>query len=108
MLMLNSVSLSSAPDDYTASVSGEYTLSAGMSEQAVMIPLENDSMHEFLESFSVAIGLSCNHSGVLLGQSLATVLVTDDDSKCMCKSSLSPLFVTWAASVTVNLFLLIL
>jgi len=85
MLMLNSASLSSAPDDYTASVSGEYTLSTEMSELAVMVPLVNDSMHEFVESFSVAIGLSCNHSGVLLGQSLATVLVMDDDSKCMCK-----------------------
>ena len=95
MLMLNSASLSSAPDDYTASVSGEYTLSTETSELAVMVPLVNDSMHELLESFYVAIGLSCNHSGVLLGQSLATVLISDDDSKCMCKSSLSPLFVTW-------------
>ena len=57
------------------------TLSSGTSELAVMIPLVNDSTHEFLESFSVAIGLSCNHSGVLLGQNLATVLITDDDSK---------------------------
>ena len=46
-----------------------------------MVPLVNDSMHEFLESFSVAVALSCNHSWVLLGQSLATVLIADDDSK---------------------------
>ena len=47
----------------------------------MMVPLVNDSMHEFLESFSVAVGLSCNHSGVMLGQSFATILITDDDSK---------------------------
>ena len=80
-LLIRSVSLSSAPDDYTASVNDVVTLGVGTSELAVMIPLVNDNTHEFLESFSVAIGLSCNHSGVLLGQSLATVLISDDDSK---------------------------
>ena len=63
-----------------------------MRELGVMIPLVDDSIREPLESFSVAISLSCNQSGVLLGQSLTTIVINDDDSKYCADYSLVPIF----------------
>ena len=80
-MVYDPLSYSSAPSDYTAVVSAAFVLSAEMRELEVMIPLVDDSIREPLESFSLAISLSCNQSGVLLGQSLATVVINDDDSK---------------------------
>ena len=91
-MVYDPLSHSSAPSDYTAVVSAAFVLSAEMRDLAVMIPVVNDRIREPLESFSVAISLSCNQSGVLLGQSLATVVINDEDSKYCTDYSLVPIF----------------
>lgn len=68
----------------------------------MMIPVVNDNIHEPLESFSVALSLSCNQSGVLLGQRLATVVINDDDSKYYTDHSLFVLYHSIMESLAVS------
>ena len=91
-MVYDPLSHSSAPSDYTAVVNAAYVLSAEMRDLEVMIPLVDDSIREPLESFSVTISLPCNQSGVLLGQSLASIVINDDDSKYCTDYSLVPIF----------------
>ena len=101
-MVFDPFSYSSAPSDYTAVVSAAYILSAEMQELEVMIPVVNDNIHEPLESFSVALSLSCNQSGVLLGQRLATVVINDDDSKYYTDHSLFVLYHSIMESLAVS------
>ena len=45
------------------------------------IPITNDEILEAEESFTVLLSAPSTERGVVLGQSSATVVITDDDSK---------------------------
>ena len=44
-----------------------------------MVPIVNDTVNELPESFTATLSLLPGSTGVMLGASTATVVITDDD-----------------------------
>ena len=47
--------------------------------QIVMVPIVNDAINELTEKFTAMLSLLPGSTGVMLGASTATVVITDDD-----------------------------
>jgi len=47
--------------------------------QIVMVPIVNDAVNELTEEFTATLSLLPGSTGVMLGASTATVVITDDD-----------------------------
>lgn len=70
-----------ATSDYAA-MSQEVVFPTGAVQTSVAIPIVNDSVLEATESFSLRLTIPVSLAGVLLlGEDVATVSITDDDSK---------------------------
>lgn len=69
-----------AQEDYAA-IQEKVEFDTADTEQTVSIPVLADVLYESTETFAVRISVLCSHPGVLLGSSLATVSITDDDGK---------------------------
>ena len=75
------LSLLSAPSDYSA-VSQEVVFPAGSTQRSVAIPIMDDSVLEAMESFYVRVTIPASHvEVVMLDTDVATISITDDDSK---------------------------
>ena len=59
------------------------TFAPSEDSQVVMVPIIDDSVGEGVEQFTAQLSVPPGQSGVVLGASIATVEITDDD----CKSS---------------------
>ena len=49
-----------------------------------MVPIIDDSVGEGVEQFTAQLSVPAGQSGVVLGASMATVEITDDDRKSSC------------------------
>ena len=47
--------------------------------QVVMVPIVNDAVNELADEFTAMLSLLPGSTGVMLGASTATVVITDDD-----------------------------
>ena len=65
-------------NDYTAA-SGTLTFADGVSEQTITVNINDDSIEEFLETFSVTIS-NATGGAVLGSETVATVTIADNDS----------------------------
>ena len=69
---------SAAGADYTAT-SLTVTIQAAETSQVVMVPILIDTTFEGIEQFTAQLSLPAGQSGVVLGASMASVEITDDD-----------------------------
>ena len=60
------------------------TFAPTQTSQVVMVPIIDDSVGEGSEQFTAQLSLPPGQSGVVLGASMATVEITDDDRKSSC------------------------
>lgn len=69
--------------DYTAATPQVFTISAGSNSTVISIPINDDFIHERVESFQARLSLSGNTApGVSVGSpDLTTVQITDKDRK---------------------------
>lgn len=90
-----------SPQDYTA-VSGTLNFAPGEISKSVTIPIVNDGVPEATENFSFA--LTGASGGTLLGPSLASITILDDDSSqvLFTSASLSVGEGSGAASISVS------
>ena len=49
-----------------------------------MVPIIDDSIGEGVEQFTAQLSVPAGQSGVVLGEDIATVEITDDDRKSSC------------------------
>ena len=49
-----------------------------------MVPIINDNIGEGVEQFTARLSVPAGQSGVVLGEDMATVEITDDDRKSSC------------------------
>ena len=49
-----------------------------------MVPIIDDSIGEGVEQFTARLSVPAGQSGVMLGEDIATVEITDDDRKSSC------------------------
>ena len=76
-----------AARDYGA-VPHEVVFPTGTTQKIVAIPIIEDSVLEAKESFSMRVTVPASHAGVLLlGTDVATISITDNDSKWMFLSA---------------------
>ena len=59
----------------------EITFEVANDSMMYQIPITTDEILEAEESFTVLLSAPSTERGVVLGQSSATVVITDDDSK---------------------------
>ena len=71
---------SAAGADYTAT-SVTVTIQAAEISQVVMIPILPDNILEGVEQFNAQLSLPAGQPGVVLGASMASIEITDDDCK---------------------------
>ena len=71
---------SAAGADYTAT-SVTVTIQAAEISQVVMVPILPDNILEGVEQFNAQLSLPAGQSGVVLGASMASIEITDDDCK---------------------------
>ena len=76
---------SAAGEDYTAT-SVTVTFQAAVTSQDVMVPILADDLADGVEQFTARLSLPASQDGVMLGTSMATVEITDDD----CESFMRP------------------
>ena len=67
--------------DYSGLNEVEITFEVANDSMMYQIPITNDEILEAEESFTVVLSAPSTERGVVLGQSSATVVITDDDSK---------------------------
>ena len=77
---------SPAPGDYIQTNEAELTFEPTTDRIIYQIPITRDDVLEAEENFSVQLSLPITEDGVMLAQASATVVVTDDDRKCLCTS----------------------
>ena len=75
--------VSPAPGDYLRTNEAELTFGPTTDRIVYQIPIVRDDVLEAEENFAVQLSLPTTESGVVLGRASATVVVTDDNSKCM-------------------------
>ena len=89
---MSCVVLPPAPSDYSA-LSQEVVFPAGTTQRSIAIPIIDDSVVEIMEFFFVRVTAPSSHAGVVhLGTDIATISITNDDSKWLtleCKMLLS-------------------
>lgn len=73
--------VSPAGCDYSGLNEVEITFGPAINFITYQIPITNDEILEAEESFTVLLSAPSTERGVMLGQSSATVVITDDDSK---------------------------
>ena len=71
---------SAAGADYTAT-SMTVTIQAAEISQVVMVPILPDTILEGVEQFTAQLSLPTGQRGVVLGASMASIEITDDDCK---------------------------
>ena len=71
---------SAAGADYTAT-SMIVTIQAAEISQVVMVPILPDNILEGVEQFNAQLSLPAGQPGVVLGASMASIEITDDDCK---------------------------
>jgi len=76
------LSFSEAGEDYTTT-SQIVTFQPTECSQIVMVPIMNDAVNELAEEFTATLSLLPGSTGVMLGASTATVVITDDDCETM-------------------------
>ena len=74
---------SAAEADYTAT-SVTVTIQAAEISQVVMVPILPDNILEGVEQFTAQLSLPAGQPGMMLGASMASIEITDDN----CKHSL--------------------
>ena len=67
--------------DYSGLNEVEITFGPAIDSIIYQIPITNDEILEAEESFTVLLSVPSTERGVVLGQSSATVVITDDDSQ---------------------------
>ena len=71
---------SAAGADYTVT-SVTVTIQAAEISQVVMVPILPDNIFEGVEQFTTQLSLPAGQDGVVLGASMASIEITDDDCK---------------------------
>ena len=66
--------------DYTTT-SLTVTIQAAETSQVVMVPILPDNILEGVEQFTAQLSLPAGQPGVVLGASMASIEITDDDCK---------------------------
>ena len=66
--------------DYTTT-SLTVTIEAADTSQIVMVPILPDNTFEGTEQFTAQLSLPAGQAGVVLGASMASIEITDDDCK---------------------------
>ena len=74
-----------AGEDYTTT-SVTVRFQAAETSQVVMVPILIDTTFEGIEQFTAQLSLPAGQSGVVLGASMASVEITDDDCKHLYRS----------------------
>ena len=74
---------SAAGADYTATLV-TVTIQAAEISQVVMVPILSDNILERVEQFTAQLSLPAGQPGMMLGASMASIEITDDN----CKHSL--------------------
>ena len=69
-----------AGEDYTTT-SVTVTFEAAETSRVVMVPILIDTTFEGIEQFTALLSLPTSQDGVVLGASMASVEITDDDCK---------------------------
>ena len=72
---------SAAGADYTATSAVTVTIQAAEISQVVMVPILPDNILEGVEQFTAQLSLPAGQTGVVLGASMASIEITDDDCK---------------------------
>ena len=59
---------------------------ASGTQEIVTVPVVSDAVHEPTKSFAARLSLPAAQRSVVLGQSIATIVINDDDGMCMALS----------------------
>ena len=73
-----------AGQDYTTT-SQTMTFAPSEDSRTVMVPIIDDSIGEGMEQLVARLSVPAGHSGVALGEDMASVEITDDDRKSSCR-----------------------
>ena len=60
------------------------TFAPSETSRIVMVPIIDDNVGEGVEQFTARLSVPAGQSGVVLGEDMATVEITDDDRKSSC------------------------